>query len=89
MRITCVTVLFFAGLVLSSCFEKPVPEGFVCVKPLSPEQLKKADLDASNYQPTETGKYVPKGWVPVPSGPYQGCYVPSKIHDLLSTVPGQ
>jgi hypothetical protein len=88
MRITSIALLFIAGLVLSSC-EKPIPDGFACVKPIPGKELKKAQLDISAYQetPSGSGKYVPKGWHVVPDGPYRGCYVPYQPHDTKSTYP--
>lgn len=88
MRIINIVLLFFAVLVLSSC-EKPVPDRFACVKPISREHLERARLDMSCYQETApgSGQYVPKGWFVVPDGPYKGCFVPYYNHDMRSSVP--
>jgi hypothetical protein len=89
MQITSITLLFFAGLVLASCGnQKPIADGFACVTPMSHEQLERGKLEISYYQETSSGsgQYIPKGWVAVPDGPYNGCFVPFNNHDTRTTV---
>jgi hypothetical protein len=87
MRIISITLLLFAGVVLSSC-ARPIPEGFACVTPIHGDQLKRAQFDMSGYQetPPGSGRYVPKGWVAVPEGQFKACYVPFQNHNSTSTV---
>ena len=90
MRTATVALLVFAALVLSSCgHEKPLPDGFVCVMPLSRHQMEQAQYQMSCYEEARagSGRYVPKGWIAVPYGAYKGCYVPFQNHDMRSTVP--
>ncbi len=90
MRITGFTLLLIAGVVISSCSrEKPVPDGFVCVKPLARAPLERARLDLSSYQETQAGSghYVPKGWIAVPTGDFKGCYVPTNEHPMTTIHP--
>lgn len=87
MKITNVTLLIFAGLVLSSCQnDKPVQAGFSCVTPLSATQLAQGNLVVSDYQQTTQGNYVPAGWHLVAQGKFAGCYVPLLSHHEDTTI---